>query len=135
MIEITSDYWLGECYQNGGWIRLTLFHKKMNSQGGSINTPVAEVDIVKHPSMDGCNNHHEIKLSIRNDIKQRKSEIEVDKNATHLRHPKDVLDVSIIEKAIEKIKEAHLAALPLSVYVCMRHVEDFKTEGDFWSND
>jgi hypothetical protein len=134
-IDITHDYWLGECYQNDGWKRLTLFHKKTNSQGGSINTPIAEIDIIKHPGQNGCNSHDEIKFSIRNDVKRQGSEIVVDKNDKHLRHTSDVIDTVIIDKAVDKLKETDLVTLPICIYVCMKHVEDFKTQGDFWTND
>jgi hypothetical protein len=134
-IDITPDYCLGQYYQNDGWKRLTLFHKKTNSHGGSINTPIAEIDIVMHPSQDGCNSHCEIKFSIRNDLKRQNSEILIDQNTKHLRHPNDVVDAVIIDKAVDKLKETDLVTSPISIYVCMRHVEDFKTEGDFWNDD
>jgi hypothetical protein len=135
-IDINSSYWLGELYQNAGWRRMTLFHRLMNSSGGgSVSTPIAEIDIVMHPSMDGCNSHCEIKFSIRNDVKRQNARILVDKNAELLRHTDDVLDATIIDKVVEVLKENNLVTLPISLYICMRHVEDFKVQGDFWSDD
>lgn len=135
VIELDSYYWLGDFYENDGWKRLTLFHKVTNLQGGSLNTPVAEIDIIEHPSMDGCNKHCEIKISIRNDLKRQGYNILVDENSKVLRHPSDVIDPTIIRTTVEKIKEEGMVSSPLSIYVCIRHVEDFRVEGDFWSED
>ena len=136
-IEITPDYWLGECYQNDGWKRLTLFHKRTNYSGGSgsLNTPIAEIDIVKHPSLDGCNKHCEIKINVRNDLKRQGGEIVVDENAKDLRRVQDIVNNELLNKAVDKIKENDLVSLPFSVYVCVRHVDSFETAGDFWSED
>jgi hypothetical protein len=135
-IEITSDYWVGENYSNDGWTRLTLFHKRQNVEGqGSVSTPIATIDIVKHPGQDGCNSHSEIRFKVRNDIKRQGSEMVVDENAKTLRHVTDVVDNQILNTVVEKLKEATLATLPLSIYVCMEHVEKFETQGAFWAED
>ena len=135
-IQIRDNYWLGEFYENGQWKRCTLFFKKLNSNGGSISWPIAEIDIVSHPSMDSCNPHCEIKVSIRNDIIRDSSVgIIVDKNSKELRHVNDVFDKSVIDGVLSKLKSSGLASLPLSLYVCMHHIEEFKVEGDFWNID
>ena len=133
--EVSDGYWLGEHFSNVGWNRFTLFREKGNSSGGSINWPIAEVDVVDHPPRDGCNRHTEIKISIRNDVKRYGDGIEVDKNRTKLRHPEDVLETRILREAVSVLKQIGVASEPLSVYACMRHVEDFRVEGDFWSED
>jgi hypothetical protein len=134
-IEITSDYWVGECYYNDGWKRLTLFYKKTNSQGGSVSTPIATIDIIRHPGQNGCNAHSEIRFRIRNDVKRQGSGILIDKNAKVLRHVTDVVDTQILSSVVDKLKERDLATLPLSIYVCMEHSEKFETQGDFWTED
>jgi len=135
-IQIRDNYWLGEFYENGQWKRCTLFFKKLNINGGSISWPIAEIDIVSHPSMDSCNPHCETKVSIRNDIiRDSSAGIIVDKNSKELRHVNDVFDKSIIDEVLSKLKSSGSASLPLSLYVCMRHVEEFKVEGDFWNID
>jgi len=79
-IEITPDYWLGDFYQNDGWKRLTLFHKVAISNVGSNNTPIVQVDIVKHPGNEYFNSHSEIKFTIRTDLKRQGHEVQIDKN-------------------------------------------------------
>jgi hypothetical protein len=134
-IEIDNKYGLGEIYRNVGWTRLTLFHIERNSSGGSTRWPVAEIDVVDHPSKDGCNAHTEVKVSIRNDVKLASHGIEVDHNKKHLRHPNDVIERGTVNSVITRLKESEFVTEPYSLYVCMRHVEDFWVKGDFWSND
>ena len=134
--ELGDKYWLGEFFETGGWRRATLFRINRNSAGGSTSWPVAEIDVVDHPSRDSCNPHSEIKISIRNEVKRSGSEIDPDGNKTKLRHPDDVLeDADVIQRTLAKLKEESLVTEPLCVYVCMRHVEDFWVEGDFWCDD
>jgi hypothetical protein len=106
---------------------------KQNSFGGSTNWPVAELDFIQHPSKDGCNPHTEIKISVRNEIRRSGAVIDPDGNKAQLRHPSDVLENDVIARTIEKLKEEGLLSDPFCVYVCMRHVEDFWVEGDFWN--
>lgn len=133
--EIREGYWLGEHFSNPGWNRFTLFREKQNTAGGSINWPVAEVDVVDHPPREGANRHTEIKFSIRNEIRRAGDGIQVDKNKTELRHPEDVLNTAALTEAVTKLEELGVVSKPLSVYVCMRHVEDFHVEGDFWRDE
>lgn len=134
-IDIGDKHYLGEIYRNAGWVRLTLFHIERNSFGGSTSWPVAEVDVVDHPSRDGCNAHTEIKISIRNDIKLASHGIDVDGNKKRLRHPSDVIEKNTISCVVDRLKENDIVREPYSLYVCMRHIEDFRVEGDFWSHD
>jgi hypothetical protein len=133
--EVSKGYWLGEHFSNAGWDRFTLFREKRNSAGGSINWPLAEVDVVDHPPRDSCNRHTEIKISIRSDLKCYSGGIEVDKNRTELRHPEDILDTQVLFEVVAMLKQIGVASEPLSIYTCMRHVEDFRVEGDFWRED
>jgi hypothetical protein len=133
--ELGEGYWLGDFYENNGWKRTTLFHISRNSFGGSTSWPVTEIDLIEHPSRDGCNAHKEIKISIRNEIRRSGGAIDVDGNKAQLRHPDDILEKDIINQSVAKLKELGFVSLPLSVYVCMRHVEDFWVEGDFWSEN
>jgi hypothetical protein len=135
--DIGKHHWLGELYESGGWQRLTLFHAVRNTSDGSGSTswPIAEIDIVDHPSQDGINPHEEIKISIRNEIRLSKDRIEVDKNQSSLRHPNDIVDQSVLNDAVAALKELGCVSLPFSVWICMRHVEDFRVEGDFWNRD
>ena len=130
-----NKYWLGDFYENSGWKRTSLFYTRRNWSGGSTNWPVAEIDLIEHPSKDGCNAHTEIKISIRNEVRRSGSEIEVDGNKTQLRHPSEILEKDIISQTIEKLKDEGIVTSPLCVYVCMRHVEGFWVEGDFWSQE
>ncbi len=100
-----------------------------------MNTPIAEIDIVKHPRQEGCNSHCEIKINVRNNVKRQGGEILVDKNAKVLRHVNDIVDNEILSKAVDKIKENDLATLPFSIYICVRHIDSFDTDGDFWNED
>ena len=134
-IGIDIDYWVGEHYSNDCWQRLTLFYKKTNSQSGSINTPVAKIDIVNHPGLNGCNPHYEIKISVRNDIKRNGVETVIDKNNKILRHPAEIIEDQILRSVVKKLKEEGLVTVPLSIFVCTEHVEKFETEGDFWTED
>jgi hypothetical protein len=135
-IDVDEKHWLGESYSNDGWRRLTLFHIKRNTfGGGSTSWPVADIDIVNHPSKDGCNPHSEIKISIRNDIRQSGNDIDVDGNKKKLRYPADIVGESTVNQVISKLKENLFVKEPLAVYVCMRHVEDFWVEGAFWSDN
>ena len=133
--DLGDKYWLGQCFENRGWLRATLFRISRNSTGGSTSWPVATIDVVAHPSKDGCNAHSEIRVSVRNEVRRNGSGIDPDGNKTKLRHPNDVLEDDVIERSIEKLKENGLVAEPLCVYVCMTHVEDFWVEGDFWNDD
>ncbi len=134
-IPLNPQYYLGELYSNGAWSRLTLFHYKQNAQGGSVSTPVAEVDIVDHPSMDGCNAHREVKVSLRNDIKKVGREVVIDRNRTSLRQPEDIIEASVIDLLPSLLITAGLASEPLSIYVCVRHVDSFDVRGNFWNEE
>lgn len=134
-ITLSPKYYLGELYSNGAWSRLTLFHYKPNPQGGSMSTPVAEVDIVDHPSRDGCNAHREIKISLRNDLKKIGDEVCIDGNKAVLRQPKDIMDISILNEVPSLLIREKLAMEPLSIYICVRHIDSFKVEGDFWNHE
>jgi hypothetical protein len=135
-IDVGKEHWLGERYANSGWRRLTLFLRRRNWFGdGSMNWPIAEIDVVDHPSKDGCNAHTEIKISIRNEIRRNKNGIDIDGNRIELRHPEDIVERATIDQVITKLGEYGIASEPLAVYVCMRHVEKFWVEGDFWSED
>jgi hypothetical protein len=134
-IEITSDYWLSHEFQNEGWTRLFLLHKRSNADGGSWNTPIVEIDIVKHPSGEYFFKHHEVRFNIRNNVKRRKNEILVDGNEKDLRHTEDIVDAQILSKAVEKMLEKNLITLPFSIYTCMVHVEKFEAIGDFWKKE
>lgn len=134
-IEITPSFWLGDIYQNDGWKRLTLFYKQTNLFGGSLNTPVAEIDIVEHPSMDGINSHCELKINFRNDVIRQGNEIHIEKITKELRTASEIVDNEILSEMVERIKENGLTSHPLSIYVCVRHVESFATDGEFWNED
>jgi hypothetical protein len=134
--DIGKPHWLGELYESGGWRRLTLFHIVRNNSGsGSTSWPIAEIDIIDHPSQDGTNPHKEIKISLRNEIRRSNGGIEVDKNKSILRHPNDIVDQSILNNTVTALQELGFVSLPFSVWICMRHVEDFRVEGDFWNRD
>ncbi len=131
-LDVSQKYYLGEVFQNSGWRRLTLFYEVRNWSGGSTSTPVAEIDVVEHPSRDRCNPHTEIKIAVRNEIRFRYGGIDIDGNKTQLRHPTDVVEKNTIKDVLTKLKDAGIVTEPLCVYVCMRHIEEFWVEGDFW---
>jgi hypothetical protein len=133
-LDVGEKFFLGQLYQNNGWKRLTLFHEVKRWGGGSTSTPVAEIDVVDHPSRDRCNPHTEIQISVRNDGRLRFGGIDIDGNKSRLRHPDDVLGKSTVINVVTKLKEAGIATDPLCVYVSMRHNEDFWVEGDFWDD-
>src|ERR1022692_1457420 len=97
VLEIGDHHWIGDFYETETWKRFTLFHIVRNASGGSTSWPIAEIDIVNHPSKDGCNPHIEVKISIRNDIRRVQEGIEVDKNKKELRHVDDVVDKRVLK--------------------------------------
>ena len=135
LLDIGDNHWIDQPYEGEGWRRFTLFHIVRNSSGGSTSWPIAEVDVVDHPSKDGCNPHTEVKISIRNDIRREKVGIDVDKNTTELRHVKDVVDKAVLDLAVNALVDLGKVTSPYSVYVCMRHIESFRVVGDFWNDD
>ena len=132
-IEISPDHYLRELYQNSGWKRLTLFHKMTNAHGGSLNTPIAEIDIIDHPGLDGCNRHCEIKINIGNSLKRHGDQIVSDNTNIELKEVSDVVSKEILDKVVLNILENNLATLPYSVFICVRHIDRFETQGDFWN--
>jgi hypothetical protein len=135
LLDIGDNHWIGEPYETESWQRFTLHHIVRNASGGSTSWPIAEVDIVHHPSKDGCNSHTEVRISIRNDIRRGKVGMDVDKNTTELRHVKDVVDKAVLDQTVNALVEMGKVSSPYSVYVCMRHVESFRVVGDFWNDD
>jgi hypothetical protein len=135
LLDIGDNHWIGELYETGGWKRFTLFHIVRNASCGSTSWLIAEIDIVHHPSKDGCNPHSEVKISIRNDIRRDKAGIDVDKNTAQLRHVKDVVDTAILDQAVNALVDLGKVSSPYSVYVCMRHIESFRVVGDFWNDE
>jgi hypothetical protein len=133
--DIGKNHWIGELYECGSWRRYTLFHIGKNTAGGSTSWPIAEIDVVDHPSQDSVNPHKEIRISLRNDIRRSKTGIEVDKNKSKLRHVSDIVDQSVLDDSVAALKEMGVVSSPYSVWTCIRHVEDFRVEGDFWNND
>ena len=133
--DIGENHWIGQSYECGGWRRYTLFHIERNAQGGSTSWPIAEIDVVDHPSRDSVNPHTEIKISLRNEIRRSRMGIEVDKNTSQLRHVSDIVDQSVLDDSVAALKEMGVVSSPLSIWICIRHVEDFRVEGDFWNND
>jgi hypothetical protein len=133
--DIGENHWLGELYECGGWRRYTLFQIRHNGQGGSTSWPIAEIDVVEHPSQDGSNPHREVKISLRNDIFRSRYGIEVDKNNSVLRHVPDIVDQSVLDDTVNVLQEMGVVFSPYCVWTCMRHVEEFRVEGEFWNDD
>ena len=133
--DIGRDHWLGEPYQSGGWWRCTLFRIVRGNGSGSTSWPIAEIDVLHHPGMDGVNPHKEVKISLRNDVRRTRSGIKVDKNKTWLRHIAKIVDRSVLDEAVTALKELKIVTAPCSLTILMRHVEDYRVEGEFWNDD
>ena len=133
--DIGERHWIGNPYESNDWRRYTLFHIERNDVGGSTSWPIAEIDIVDHPSKDGVNAHTEIKISLRNDIRRTRTGIEVDGNKSKLRQVKEIVDREILDESVAALKALGKVSLPLSVWICVRHVVGFHVEGDFWTDD
>ena len=58
--------------------------------------------------------------------------IEVDKNKKELRHVDDVVDKPVLEEVINSLIDMGKITLPYSVYTCIRHIENFRVDGDFF---
>ena len=133
--DVGKQHWLGTPEHCGGWRRFTLYHIERNREGGSTSWPIAEIDVVDHPSKDRVNPHKEIKISIRNDVRRRRSGIEVDGNKSKLRHVDDIVDAAVLDETVAVLIGMGVVSRPFCVYTCMRHIEDFRVEGDFFEDD
>lgn len=103
--DIGQHHWIGRTIGRAGWKRTALHQIERNTAGGSTSWPVAEIDIVEHPSADGVNPHHEVKISLRNEVRKVGLKIIPDGNKTVLRHPADIIDPGIFDKTVEALIE------------------------------
>ncbi len=134
--DIGSKHYLSYFIDSGGWKRCTLFHIERNESGtGATAWPIAQIDLVNHPAGDGTNPHTEVTISLRNDIRRAPSGIVVDENRTKLRHAEDIVDHAVLDHALAALQELGHVCLPCSVCICIRHIEDYRIEGEFWSDD
>ena len=134
-MEINSTYWMGDKLDYGKWKRFTLFHKVVNQHGGSVNTPIARLELIESPGQDGINPHVEVKLVFRNDVEKVGNIMAVNTNYKGLRSISNIIEGKDLDEIHTFLKANSLIREPYSLTHCIESEQHFETAGRYFNID
>jgi hypothetical protein len=121
--KINDSYTLEFRCKNEGWSRYYLVFIR-----GNNGTPVAEVDIIRHPGQDGMKSHDEIKFNFRDDVKFIIGNISIEKNGGL-----DPVGTEEVENVLKVLEEHAIVSRPLDYFVCVIHNQSYGVLGDIYT--
>ena len=96
-----------------------------------MQTPVAKLNIIKHPGNDASNPHWEARLTLRSDIYYKNGIAEVRQKLKHkVRKPDQIIDLNVIEILPSLLKEEEIVQEPLAYFVAIERNIEFRAFGD-----
>jgi hypothetical protein len=134
-MKINETYWLGDKLDYEKWKRFTLFHKVTNENGGSVNTPIARLEIIKNPGQENINPHIEVKIVFRNIVKKNGSGIIVDTNFKGLNEVAQIIASKDLDEIKNLLVTNNLISEPFCVTYSIEDEQNFFTSGKIYDLD
>lgn len=114
-------------------ISYSIYHSIFNKEGGSLNTPIGRIEIKERQSGDGYNDHTEIRILVRNNVRKKWGELKILKSTKNLNRIEKIIPKPDLNKIISDLIEIEKISEPYSIYRCVENVEDFQTFGEFYN--